>query len=91
MPRCIDSVDWVTSEGAARAGSGAIDTGYAPAIERPATIRPDAVTVVLGPQPLTAAEVEAVARHDAPVALSDEARATMAVSRAVVERPGVPP
>ena len=43
-------------------------------------------TIVLGPEPLTPTEVEAVARHDAAVALSAEARTAMERSRAIVER-----
>jgi histidine ammonia-lyase len=40
--------------------------------------------VVLTPQPLTAVDVVAVARHDAPVVLSDEALVAMTASRAHV-------
>ncbi|MGH9289122.1 MAG: histidine ammonia-lyase [Acidimicrobiales bacterium] len=41
--------------------------------------------VAIGPTPLTAAEVVAVARHGARVALADESRAAIAQARATVE------
>jgi histidine ammonia-lyase len=44
------------------------------------------VSVVVGCRGATAADVVAVARRDAPVALSDEAREAMAASAAIVER-----
>ena len=41
--------------------------------------------LAIGPQPLTRADVVAVARHRLPVRLTDEARAEMAKSREIVE------
>ena len=41
--------------------------------------------LAIGPQPLTRADVIAVARHRIPVRLTDEARAEMAKSREIVE------
>lgn len=41
--------------------------------------------LAIGPQPLTRADVIAVARHHIPVRLTDEARAEMAKSREIVE------
>ena len=46
----------------------------------------DAATIELGPGGATAADVVAVARHAAPARLTDEARAAMAETAAVVER-----
>ncbi|NED94304.1 histidine ammonia-lyase [Phytoactinopolyspora alkaliphila] len=45
----------------------------------------DTPTVTVGTGPISAADVVTVARHDAPVTLSDQARAAVAQSRAIIE------
>src|SRR5262245_5753170 len=91
--RCRSRTDVRALRGVARLHDGALAARRAPrssswVVSRDAEMRDPlaAVTIYLTPEGPTPDDVVAVARGGAPAALSDEARAAMAASAAIVER-----